>query len=78
MKMLRKAAAAAMALSLAGAPVAANAADASKLSVARAGAQVDQANEAVGGGILVAVLAAAAVIVGIIIVADSDDDPDSP
>lgn len=67
--------------SLAIVPVAAHAADASNLSVAksvRASASTKQGdNLAGGGGFIVAALAAAAVIVGIIIVADNDDDADS-
>ena len=66
-------------MSLAAMPVAAHAADASKLSVtsqARAAKSTD-GEQLAGGGVIVAVLAAAAVIAGIIIVADEDDNPDS-
>ncbi|WP_375402495.1 hypothetical protein [uncultured Sphingomonas sp.] len=81
MKMFRKIATAAIALSMAGTSVVASATEADKLSVApatRAASTSTEANEAVGGGVLIAILAAAAVIAGIVIVADSDDDPDSP
>lgn len=66
--------------SLAIVPVAAHAADASSLSVAksvRASASAKKGENLAGGGFIVAALAAAAVVAGIIIVADNDDDADS-
>lgn len=82
MNILKKAMTSAAAMSLAVMPVAAHAADASKLSLAgqaRAAKTVDNDNDlAAGGGVIVAILAAAAVVVGIVIVADSEDDPESP
>ena len=80
MSVLKKFLAGAAALSLTAVPVAANAADASKLSVAshaRAGTSTAKEDKFAGGGVIVAVLAAAAVVAGIIIIADSDDDSDS-
>lgn len=71
----------AAAMSLASMPVAASAADASKLSLssqARAGKTVKAGEDLAGGGVIVAILAAAAVIAGIVIVADEDDEPNSP
>ena len=69
------------AMSLAVVPVAAHAADASRLSVTQ-NARVAKATKAddqlMGGGVFVAVIAAVAVILGIIIVANNDDEPNSP
>tara|TARA_R110000824_G_scaffold95771_4_gene230050 strand:+ start:449 stop:682 length:234 start_codon:yes stop_codon:yes gene_type:complete len=66
------------AVSLAAAPVAAQAANSAAPAVERIAA-TSTASENLEGenGILIAVLAAAAVIAGIIIIAD-DDDPTSP
>jgi hypothetical protein len=55
---------------------------AAKLSVAqsksvRASTKSDDANKAVGAGVIVGVVAAAAIIGGIIIATDGDDDSDS-
>lgn len=81
MNVFKKVMTSAAAMSLAVVPVAAHAADASKLSVASS-ARVAKSTKAGdelagGGGFVVAGLAAIAVIVGIIIVADNDDDADS-
>lgn len=80
MILLKKLMVGAAGMSLAAMPVAAQAADASKLSItskARAAKSTD-GEQLAGGGVIVAVLAAAAVIAGIVIVADEDDNPDSP
>ena len=70
---------AAVAMSLVGAPVLAQAANpAASLSVARTGANVGKKSDLAGGSLLLALLAAAAVVGGIVIVADSDDEPASP
>lgn len=81
MNVFKKVMTSAAAMSLAVVPVAAHAADASKLSVASS-ARVAKSTKAGdelagGGGFVVAGLAAIAVIVGII-VADNDDEPNSP
>lgn len=82
MNVFKKVMTSAAAMSLAVVPVAAHAADASKLSVvssARVAKSTKAGDElAGGGGFVVAGLAAIAVIVGIIIVADNDDEPNSP
>ncbi len=83
MSVLKKMVTGAVAATIAILPVAANAADAGKLSVARASARTANASNqgeegAGGGGIIVAVLAAAAVAAGIVVVAtENDDDSDS-
>ncbi len=81
MSTLKKLMTSAMALSLVAVPVAAQAADASKLSLSsqvRAGKATKGDRQMEDGGWIVAALAAAAVIAGIVIIADGDDDPDSP
>lgn len=64
--------------SLAVVPVAAHAADASSLSVAksvRAAKSTKQGDDLLGGGgFIVAALAAAAVVLGIVVVADNNND----
>lgn len=82
MNVFKKVMTSAAAMSLAVVPVAAHAADASKLSVASS-ARVAKSTKAGdelagGGGFVVAGLALIAVVVGIIIVADNDDEPNSP
>ena len=77
----RKFFAGAAAVSLALAPLAANARPADHLSVTktvRASASGDKASDLLGGGTFVAVISAIAIILGIIIVANEDDAPDSP
>jgi hypothetical protein len=68
---------AASAVTMTVAPTVANAANASKLSVARASATADKGEKLAGGGLIVALLAAAAVVAGVVVVADSDSDSDS-
>jgi hypothetical protein len=70
----------AAALSLAAVPVAAQAANAAKLSLSqdvRAGKSVKSAEQA-RGGFIIPLIAVVAVILGIIAIADSDDSPNSP
>ena len=82
MMILKKVMTSVAAMSLAVVPVAAHAADASKLSIVQ-NARVAKSTKAGdqlagGGGFVVAAIAAIAVIVGIIIVANEDDEPNSP
>lgn len=69
------------AISFVALPVAANATDASKLSLSpsvRAGKSVSSKDHLHGSGVIVAVLAFAAVVAGIIVVAKNNDSkPDS-
>lgn len=81
MSFFKKAAIAAVAMSLTAAPAMAASNSASQLSLAssaRAGKVVAEKDKLTGAGVIVAIAAAAAVIAGIVIVADSDDTPDSP
>ena len=82
MSFLKKAAIAAVAMTMTTAPVMAATNSASSLSLSpnvRAGKTVTADSKLSGsGGYVVAIVAAAAVIAGIIIVADNNDSPDSP
>ncbi len=69
--------AAATALSVASAPVLAQASNPTAAAPARAGAEMDDANE-LRGGIIIPLLALIAVVLGILVVLDDDEDAESP
>ena len=80
MSIVNKVMTGAVAMSLAAVPVAAQAADAAKLSLSksvRAGTPA-KAGEQLRGGFIIPLIAIVAIILGIIAVADSDDSPRSP
>ena len=80
MSNLKKVLTAAAAMSLAAMPVAAQAADAAKLSLSksvRSGTPA-KAGEQMEGGFVIPLIAIVAIILGIIAVSDSNDSPKSP
>jgi len=85
MRLIKFMTVAAVALSLTGTPVLAQAAPSAAAKLAqisgkdiRKGAKSKSQSELSGGSLLLALLAAGLVVTGIVIAADSDDEPQSP
>ena len=85
MRLIKFMTVAAVALSVAGAPVLAQTAPTAAAKLAqisgkdiRKGAKSKAQSELAGGSIILALLAAGLVVTGIVIAADSDDEPQSP